>query len=249
MTPNTPRSFPLRNSLCALLLGTTLLSACAPLIVGGAAAGTALVASDRRTAGTQLEDTNIDLKVDQLLVKEFDNATVRVVSTVYQGQVLLTGEVPDATTKANIVERVGKVENVRSVLDYMTIAAPLTLGQRTDDNWLGSKVRTALLRTKGVPSRTIVSTTERNVVYLMGRVTETEGAYAAAAVARVNGVRQVVKLFNYVTPDEALMIDSAGGSDTSSGSTATTTNNVTGQTPAAPATQSLDNGPEVMAID
>ncbi|MFT8274840.1 BON domain-containing protein [Kerstersia gyiorum] len=242
----------LRTSICALLLSTTLLSACAPLIIGGAAAGTALVATDRRTAGTQLEDKNIDLKVDQVLVKEFDNDTVRVVSTVYMGKVLLTGEVPDAATRAKIVERVGKVENVRGVLDYMVIAEPMTLGQRTDDNWLGSKVRTALLRTKGVPSRTIVSTTERGVVYLLGRVTQTEGAYAAAAAARVSGVQQVIKLFDYVTPEEALALDSANGSPDADTQQPAGTPAPTAE-PAASSGSSLpapiNDGPEVMAID
>lgn len=246
------KQIPLRACLCALLLSSTLLSACAPLIIGGAAAGTALVATDRRTAGTQLEDKNIDLKADQVLVKEFDNDSVRVVSTVYMGKVLLTGEVPDAATKANIVERIGKVENVRGVLDYMVVAEPMTLGQRTDDNWLGSKVRTALLRTKGVPSRTIVSTTERGVVYLLGRVTQTEGAYAAAAAARVSGVQQVIKLFDYVTPEEAIALDNANGSPEADKAQPAGT-----PAPAAPATApassalpaSGNNGPEVMAID
>ena len=42
-----------RNFLLAALLGASLLSGCAPLVVGGAVM-TGVVAVDRRTAGTQL---------------------------------------------------------------------------------------------------------------------------------------------------------------------------------------------------
>ena len=48
--------------LLAGLAAATLMSACAPLLVGGAVVGTAMVVTDRRTSGTQLEDQAIELK-------------------------------------------------------------------------------------------------------------------------------------------------------------------------------------------
>ncbi|MFT5933842.1 MAG: osmotically-inducible protein OsmY, partial [Hydrogenophaga sp.] len=47
-------------SLAVVLLGSVL-SACAPLVIGGAMT-TAMVASDRRTSGAQLEDQGIELR-------------------------------------------------------------------------------------------------------------------------------------------------------------------------------------------
>ena len=57
----------LRSAALAALAAVTvansmLLGGCAAVVVGGAAVGTAMVATDRRTSGTQLEDQNIELK-------------------------------------------------------------------------------------------------------------------------------------------------------------------------------------------
>ena len=46
----------------ALLASLVSLSACAPLIVGGAVV-TGVMATDRRTTGTQVEDESIEIKV------------------------------------------------------------------------------------------------------------------------------------------------------------------------------------------
>ena len=59
-----PRSFGLPG---ACLLAVTLaalvpLSGCVPVVLGGAMVGGALAATDRRTAGTQIEDQSIEFK-------------------------------------------------------------------------------------------------------------------------------------------------------------------------------------------
>ena len=54
----------LNRTLCSLLAAAALaagLSACAPLVVGGAVVGT-MMAVDRRTTGTQVEDEGIELR-------------------------------------------------------------------------------------------------------------------------------------------------------------------------------------------
>jgi len=84
-------------SRSALVLGTlaaaTVLSACAPLIVGGAAVGSALMVTDRRTSGTQVEDEAIELKAANRIGQVLgDRGHVNVTS--YNRMVLITGEVP-----------------------------------------------------------------------------------------------------------------------------------------------------------
>ena len=54
---------PLSLAVMAAVLASTTLSACAPIIVGGAVAGT-LAASDRRTLGAQTEDKSIVVKAE-----------------------------------------------------------------------------------------------------------------------------------------------------------------------------------------
>ena len=212
MTP----SFTLRPrpALRAILLATALagtaagLSGCIPLLFGGAAAGTAAVATDRRTSGTQLEDQNIALKVEHQIYDQLGQ-TVRVNASPYEGRVLLTGDAPSEAAKTQATAIAQKVDNVKAVYNMMNVGPVASLSERSNDTWLGSKVRTALLGAKNVPSGTINSTTDRGVVYLMGKVTEEEGNYAASATADVSGVNKVVKLFTYISREEAIRLSGA----------------------------------------
>lgn len=184
------------------LAAVTLLSACAPLVVGGTAATTALVATDRRTAGQQVEDQAIEMKVSAEVRREFaDVQNLRITAHSYAGQVLLLGDAPNAQIKQRIGELASQVEKVQRVVNEIRIGDITPVSVRTNDGWLTSKVRTALINTKEVPSMTINVTTERGIVYLQGRVTEEEGQRAAIATSAVSGVNKVVKLFDIVSPE------------------------------------------------
>jgi len=189
--------------LIALALAATMsLSACAPLVIGGAAAGAALVATDRRTTGTQLEDKNIGLKVNNRIPKELGD-TVRVDATSFMGRVLLLGEAPDEVRRERAGQIAAAVENVTEVVNQMRIAPVASLEARANNTWLTSKVRTALINTRGVPSRAMTLAANDGVVYLMGRVTRVEGDMAAVVASEVGGVKQVVKVFHVMSPEEA----------------------------------------------
>ena len=56
-------------------------------------------------------------------------------------------------------------------MNQLTVG-PTSLGVRSNDTWLTSKVKTALINTKYVPSGTIAVTTDHSVVYLMGKLTQ-----------------------------------------------------------------------------
>ncbi|HEY8357078.1 MAG TPA: BON domain-containing protein, partial [Ramlibacter sp.] len=89
------RSLSLTTLAAVLLAGS--LSACAPLLVGGAVGG-ALMATDRRTSGAQIDDEAIELRAAARLREALgDNAHLNVTS--YNRQVLLTGEVPNAAAR------------------------------------------------------------------------------------------------------------------------------------------------------
>lgn len=200
-----------RPLLLAALIGAAAatLSACAPVVVGAAAGGTALVATDRRTAGVQLEDQNIGFKIESNLRRQFGDRA-KISATVYQTVVLLIGDVPDETSKQQAEAIAAKVENVTRVVNQLTVG-PVSAGEIVrNDIWLNSKVRAALVNTRGVPSRTITASTHRGTVYLMGKVTRIEGDYAAAAAANVSGVQRVVKLFDVMTPEEERALAESG---------------------------------------
>ena len=176
------------------------LSGCGLLVVGGTAATTAVVATDRRTTGEQVEDKAIELKSSAEMRRMF-NDNARVNTTSYAGMVLLTGDVPTAQDKQKAGDAAKQVEKVTQVFNELRVGDITPTSVRTNDTWLTSKVKTALINTKLVPSRTINVTTERGIVYLLGRVTHDEGERAAKAAANVTGINKVVKLFQIVTAE------------------------------------------------
>ncbi|PLC48867.1 phospholipid-binding protein [Pollutimonas subterranea] len=180
------------------LAGITALSGCGLLVVGGTAATTATVATDRRTAGEQVEDQAIEMKVGAEMRKLFPGDNARVNATSYAGLVLLTGDIPAGQDKQQATTAAKQVEKVKNVINEIRIGEITPVSVRSNDTWLTSKVKATLINTKGVPTRTIVVTTERGIVYLLGRVTATEGQMAGVAASGVTGVNKVVKLFEIV---------------------------------------------------
>ncbi|WP_322997556.1 BON domain-containing protein [Castellaniella sp.] len=195
---------PLARCLLTLACLSTL-SGCGLLVVGGTAATTAVVATDRRTAGEQVDDQTIELRTSSEMNKAFGDKA-RIVGTAYAGRLLLVGDVPTDADRKQAVTIAQGITKVRTVDDYIRVGDLTPLSVRTNDTWITSKVKTELMTTENVPFRTIKVTTERGIVYLMGKVTATEGELAAKVVSGVSGVNKVVKLFQIVSR-ESLITD------------------------------------------
>jgi osmotically-inducible protein OsmY len=179
-----------------------VIAGCAPLVVGGAMVGGAIVASDRRSVGIQLEDEAIERRINRALLERFERGTINVNVTSYNRKVLLTGEVPSAEAKAEVERIAAGTENVRAVLNELGVGQLSSIGSRAKDTAISGKVRAAFLESKKVEGGAIKVTTERAIVYLLGRVTPAEGDAAAQIAARVSDVLGVVKAFDYITEQE-----------------------------------------------
>jgi osmotically-inducible protein OsmY len=188
-------------------LVASTLSACAPLLVAGAA-GSVMVASDRRTAGTQLEDETIELRA-KAAIRDQMGTRVRVDVTAYNRQALLTGEVGNAADKQAAERIVRTVQNVGPVVNDLAIASSPTLREQSADLVITGKVKAAFIDKK-VPITAVKVTTERSVVYLMGRVTATEAERATEAARSVTGVQRVVRIFETISQQELDRLHSPG---------------------------------------
>ncbi len=176
------------------------LSACAPLVLGGAAV-TAMVATDRRTSGTQLEDETIELKAGAR-VREALGDRVHVAVTSFNRQVLLTGEVPDQVTRETVEQIVRKVDNVSGVINELGVQVISSLSQRSNDLLVTTKVRATLLEARDLSAGAFKVQTERGTVYLMGRVTAREAERATNLVRSISGVLRVVRAFEVISEEE-----------------------------------------------
>ena len=193
-----------RVMLATLAAGAVIssLSACAPLMVGGAVMG-GFVAIDRRTTGIQLEDEGIELRTAQGLRQNL-SASAHVNVTSYNRMVLLTGEVGSAADKERAERLAKSQENVNSVVNDLAIEPASSLTQRSKDVIITGQVKALLVDAKDLQSSAFKVVTERGVVYLMGRVTNRE-AQRASEIARstsIGGVVKVVRVFEIITEEE-----------------------------------------------
>jgi osmotically-inducible protein OsmY len=195
-------STPIRlTALAAALAAATLLGACAPLLLGGAFVGGGLVATDRRTSGTQVEDQSIEIKSGKRISDAIgDRGHVNVTS--YNRLVLITGEVPSEADKSAVERSIATIENVKSIVNELAIGAPSSIGTRSNDTLISSKVKASLVDAKDLQVNAFKVVTERGNVYLMGRVTEREANRSAEVARGVSGVMKVVKVFDIVSESE-----------------------------------------------
>jgi len=189
-------------ALAGVIGVSSTLAGCAPMLIGGAAATTAFVATDRRTVGQQVSDKEINLKVDGDMRLKFGQ-TARINSSSYDGVVLLTGDAFSEKIRGEAAAIAVAVPQVKSVINRLYVGPLASFSQITSDTWLSSKVKTSLLTAQGVPSGAVVVTVERDDVYLQGLVTQAEADKIAEVSAGVGGVKKVYTLFEIMTPEQA----------------------------------------------
>ena len=195
-----------RNLQSVVLTGAVLaaaltsLSACAPLMVGGAVM-TGIVATDRRTAGAQVEDEGIELKVGSAVRQDLGDR-VHLNVTSFNRKVLLSGEVRAQADKERAEKLAQSQENVQSVVNDLAVAPPSSMMQRSKDTVTTSQVKAAFVDAKDLQVNAIKVVTERGVVYLMGRVTAREAKRASDIVRGIGGVTKVVRVFDEISEEE-----------------------------------------------
>lgn len=190
----------------AALAATTLMSACAPLLIGGAMASGALMYTDRRTSGAQLEDQAIELKAGPRL-KEALGERAHLNVTSYNRLVLITGEVASEADREAAQKAIAGIENVRSTVNEAAVMGLSSLTARSNDTLLTSKVKAAFIDNGNIQANAVKVVTERGTAYLMGRVTEKEAAKAAEVASTVSGVQKVVRVFEIIREDELKAIE------------------------------------------
>lgn len=173
-----------------------LLHGCAAVVVGGAAATGVMVAEDRRTVGTITEDQGIELKAANRIGEKYRDAHINVTS--YNRMLLLTGEAPDATAKAEIEKIARAVENVRGVYNEIQVAGNSSISARANDSYLTSKVKARFVDAQKFSPIHVKVVTEANTVYLLGLVKRQEANDATELTRTTGGVQRVVRVFEYL---------------------------------------------------
>lgn len=175
-----------------------LFQGCAPVAITGATTAVSTVVTDRRTAGTMIEDEAIEIKSRLALsdLKEL-NDRVHINFNSFNTTVLVSGEAPTEEDRQAVIDLVKNIEKVTVVHDEITVAAPSSLLSRSADNVITAKIKAKLIAEQDLSTLHIKVVTENGVSYLMGLVSEEEGDIATEVARRTGGVQKVVKLFEY----------------------------------------------------
>ncbi len=183
-------------ALCAALLG---LQGCAPILVGSAVSG-AYVSHDRRTAGNFIDDQAIGLAVSQNLGEAPLLTDAHYNVTVFNGRVLLTGEVGDEEQKVRATAITRADPRVKNIANELVVSGGSSLTSRAGDVLITAKAKAAMFNIplKGFDASRVKITTEAGVVFLMGLVSLDEADAATDVIRRMDGVLKVVRIFEYV---------------------------------------------------
>ena len=181
--------------LAVALSLTLLLQACAAVVVaGGASAVTS--ASDRRTLGSQIDDSSIVVKAERALEGNKtleEKAHINVNS--YNGILLLTGQAPTQDMVDTAGQLVQGIQGVKDVQNQIRIGNPISFTTRSRDSWITTRVKSLLIADKEVSALDIKVITESGEVFLMGLVSSSEADKAVEIARHVNGVARVIKAF------------------------------------------------------
>ncbi|MFQ3191695.1 MAG: osmotically-inducible protein OsmY [Paraglaciecola sp.] len=187
-----------REIYIPLLLSTTLLlQGCAGLLIG-AGVGAASVAHDRRTIGTQVDDTTTAGRISSAISNDMAiNEQANISVQVFNGTVLLVGQAPTQAFIQQAEKLASSVNNIKKLHNQIRLGFPIPAHLVANDVWLASKVKTKLIADKRIDGLHIQIEVENGEVFLMGLVSEQESNIAVEITRNISGVKQVIKVFEY----------------------------------------------------
>lgn len=183
--------------LFSVLMMFALLEGCAAVVAGGAASSV-IMAQDRRTPGTIIEDKGIQLKCMRAINDFAENdPNVHVAAVSYNNRVLLVGQAPTRKVRTDIEQSVKKIAKVKHLHNEIQLAEPTPMLTRSKDSWITAKIKGEMAVTQDFNLTRVKVVTEDGIVYLLGLIKKDE-EYVAVDIARhVKGVKKVVKIFEY----------------------------------------------------
>lgn len=165
-------------------------------------ANAALVATDPRSITTVTSDQYItrDLSI-KYMSSEFESDHVS--ATVYNHEVLLTGQASSLIQRFKIVRTAKSFDSVEKVYDYVDVSSKY-VSTSSEDTYITSKVKTSLFSSGDVNSNDVKIVTEKGVVYILGIIDKSQLQNMVEVTRGIDGVKKVVPLVHYKSSDTKL---------------------------------------------
>jgi osmotically-inducible protein OsmY len=187
------------KKIIIIICCTVFLSACSPMFMAGSLTSSA-INGDNRELGVMYDDQAIDAKILTIFAGDDKlQNTSDISSTTYNHKVLLVGTTTSYALKLHAANLVRPIHDVKYVYNYIRVKNPLPKSTYSEDTWLTTKVKSALLTQKGLKSAAIKIVTDNGVVYLLGIILPSQSKLAVNTTKKVDGVKNVVNLFEYLS--------------------------------------------------
>ncbi|WGE89396.1 division/outer membrane stress-associated lipid-binding lipoprotein [Actinobacillus arthritidis] len=183
-------------SLCALSL-LSLQGCIATAVVTSATVATK-VATDPRSAGTQVDDEVLEERVAYNLNKDAQlKEETRINVVAYNGKVLLVGQAPNDSAVETAKNLAAGAEGVTEVYNEIRTGEKIGVGQISVDSWITTAIKSKLLVNSEVKSTEVKVITENGEVFLVGKLSPSQADAATEVARNVSGVNRVIKVINY----------------------------------------------------
>lgn len=192
----------------ALLSATALLfAACSPIgIATGLGAGAGVAVAQEGGVSRAFSDARIQAQINDLWFRNDVEAFTKLDMTVNQGRVLLTGVVQDPEQRVDAVRLAWQPEGVKQVINEIQIAEGTGIIGIARDNWITTRLRTALTLDRNIQSVNYSIDTVQGVVYLMG--TAQNQAELNRVIETARTVPDVKRVVSYVKMSGSPLSDS-----------------------------------------
>ncbi|MDH5925717.1 MULTISPECIES: BON domain-containing protein [Vibrio] len=189
--------------LISVSLLTLSLSGCAGIFIAGAAT-TANLVTDTRTTKQIWNDNNIEFEVAAITNKQPYRGNVRITASSYRGSVVLMGQATTDSERRAFENQAKDVAGVESIHNQVRVKEPLTISAISNDSWITTKVKSALLANADLNGIKVKVITEDSEVFLLGLVSREHADIATEVARNVSGVKQVIRAFEYGEEDASV---------------------------------------------
>ncbi|MEZ8113898.1 BON domain-containing protein [Vibrio splendidus] len=189
--------------LISVSLLTLSLSGCAGIFIAGAAT-TANLVTDTRTTKQIWNDNNIEFEVAAITNKQPYRGNVRITASSYRGSVVLMGQATTDSERRAFENQAKEVLGVESIHNQVRVKEPLTISAISNDSWITTKVKSALLANADLNGIKVKVITEDSEVFLLGLVSREHADIATEVARNVSGVKQVIRAFEYGEEETAV---------------------------------------------
>jgi len=179
------------------------LSSCVPLMIGTGVTAGSYIVRNKTGIGGKVSDVELMTKVDYALGKLSHRLKRDIFYVVKNGEVLITGSVPDKEAKQNILNCVKMISNVIEVHDEIMIGEQYSFMEACSDNLMIADFNARMLVSKNTKSLNYKVIIFKYNIYLVGVVDSEEELNSVVSVAKsLVGAKKIVSFIKIIKKQE-----------------------------------------------